>query len=352
MDQAAVESGAVPHFYDYLKCGEHVKYQICIPSFNRPVRLCTTTLRLLSRHGIAMDRVHIFVAPTPAPAQDRPEWSRYIRELRERGYGDVHVEPGGDGVWGQMQAIFSWAADGSYVICMADDVEDIMCRKENKGGDVRCKPLPNGSLEALFTHAWDLMMAGDFSTWGLNASKNVLHMDAQAISRKLGLVEGNLWGVVAGPYLATLVADSDVSVIYDVAFTTELWATGRRFFRYRGLCSVSPYKLPGGLLTSMSKEGRRFEEDVQIQKLSAKHPSLVWFKKKENATLSTMQYAFSAQGSPPLQLQDPTPLTGGRRYEGHALRSMTPAERQRKCRRGLAAMSSTGRKPDPGTGSR
>ena len=30
---------------------------------------------------------------------------------------------------------------------------------------------------------------------------------------------------------------------------------------------------------------------------------------------------------------------------------MTPAERQRKCRRGLAAMSSTERKPDPGTGS-
>ena len=94
MDRAAVESGAVPHFYDYLKCGEHVKYQICIPSFNRPVRLCTTTLRLLSRHGIAMDRVHIFVAPTPAPAQDRPEWSRYIRELRERGYSDEHAEPG------------------------------------------------------------------------------------------------------------------------------------------------------------------------------------------------------------------------------------------------------------------
>ena len=341
IDQHALESGAVLHFYDYLKCSSKVEYQICIPSFNRPERLCESTLRLLRRHGIAMNRVHVFVAPTRAPAQGRPEWSRYIRELRERGYGDVHVEPGGDGIVDQMHAIFSWAAEGTYIICLADDVDDIKCRKDGKASTSRCKPLPNSSLEALFSHAWDLMRAGNFSAWGLSPSKNVLHMDAKSLSRKLGLIEGNFWGIIAQPWLPALVTDPEVNVIYDVAFTTELWASGRRFFRYRGLCCISPYKLPGGLLTLKSKEQRRCEEDAQIQKLSMKHPSLVQFKRKEGATLSTMQYSFSALGAPPIRLRDPTPLTRGRRYEGHALRSMTPAERQRKCRRGHAAMVST-----------
>ena len=106
IEEQDVESGAVPHFYDYLTCSRKVEYQICIPTFNRPVRLCNASLRLLRRHGIAMNRVHVFVAPTPAPGESRPEWSRYLRELRERGYGDVHVEPGGDNIVTQMQAIF------------------------------------------------------------------------------------------------------------------------------------------------------------------------------------------------------------------------------------------------------
>ena len=338
VDQSALASRAVPHFYDYLKSKRKVEYEICIPSFNRPEHLCEATLQFLRRHGIAMDRVHVFVAPTPAPQQERPEWSRYIRELRARGYEDVHVEPGGDGLVNQMQAIFSWAPEGSHLICMADDVHDIKCRKDGKADINTKKPLPNSSLEALFQHAWDVMRAGNFSAWGLSASKNVLNLDAKVLSRKLGLIEGNFYGVIAGPWLTTLVTDPQDDVIWDVAFSTEVWASGRRFFRYRGMCCVSPYKVPGGLLTGTSKEQRRCEEDVRIQELSNKHPSLLQFKKKENSSLNQMQYEFFPKGPPTIQMLEPRPLTGGRRYEGHALRSMTPAERQRKCRRGHTAL--------------
>ena len=336
----ALESGTVAHFFDYLKCSHKVDYQICIPSFNRPERLCETSLRLLRRHGIPMDRVHVFVAPTPVPTRCRPEWSRYMRELRERGYADVHIEPGGDGIVHQMRAIFSWAAEDTYIICLADDVVEIKCRKDNKSDGHCCKPLPHKSLEALFAHAWDLMRAGNFSAWGLSPCKNVLHMDARSLSRKLGLIEGNFWGTIARPWLTDLVTDSSMNVIFDVAFTAELWASGRRFFRYRGLCCISPYKMPGGLLTLKCKEQRRCEEDNQIKRLSLRHPTLVKFRRKDGASLRTMQYSFSSVGEPPIHLRNPTPLTGGRRYEGHALRSMTPAERQRKCRRGHAAIES------------
>ena len=345
IERAALEAGIVPHFYDFLTSRRKVEYKICIPSYNRPDKLCHCTLTMLRRHSIDMTRVHVFVAPSVTPDQGRPEWSRYLRELRGQGYSDVHIEPGGDGLWGQMQAIFSWAHEDSYIVCMSDDVEDIVSRKKKKDDAVTRKPLPHGSLDAIFLHAWDMMRVGNFDAWGLSASKNILSMDENVISRKLGLLEGNFWGMIAWPCLSSLLKEPDVGVIYDVAFTTEFWASGRRFFRYRGLSAVTTYKTAGGLMTSMTKEQRRSAEDRQIRILSAKHPNLVQFKAKEISTLKMQQFSFTAQGPPPIRLQDPTPMTAGRRYEGHALRSMTPAERQRKHRRGLAAISLAMKRP-------
>ena len=338
VDEAALESGTVPRFYDYLENRGKAAYFICIPSFNRPEKLCRTTLRLLKRHGIDLNRVHVFVAPSLAPQEIRPEWSRYVRELREHNFGAVHVEPGGDSLWEQMQAIFSWAAEGSHVVCLSDDVDDIQEMKTRKDGSIHKKTLASGSLDALFQHAWDLLRAGNFSAWGLSASKNPLCMNTNIISRKLGLIEGNCWGMVAKPYLTRLLPDADVSVIYDVAFTTELWATERRFFRYRGLAAATTYKTPGGTTTYMSPMQRRSAEDAKIRQLSSKHAAILQFKAKDRASLGTQQFWFSQLGPSPLQMSEPSPVTAGRRYEVLATRSMTATERKRKQRGGHAAV--------------
>ena len=337
VDRTAVESGTVPHFYDYLESTKKGTYHICIPSFNRPEKLCRSTLRLLTRQGIDLNRVHVFVAPSLAPHENRPEWSRYVRALRKHNFGAVHVEPGGDSLWDQMQAIFNWAAEDSHVICLSDDVHEIQEMRTRRDGSIHKKPLASGLLEALFQHAWDLLRAGNFSAWGLSASKNPRSMTPNIISRKVGLLEGNCWGMVAQPYLKKLLPDAGVSVIYDVAFTTELWATERRFFRYRGLVAATTYKTAGGTTTYMTAMQRRSAEDAKIRQLSSKHAAIVQFKTKDGASLSTQQYCFTQLGPSPLQMSQPTPITGGRRYEVHATRSMTPAERKRKQRGGHAA---------------
>ena len=338
VDQAVLESGTVPHFYDYLKNNRKATYHICIPSFNRPEKLCQSTLRLLRRHGIDLNRVHVFVARSLAPQEIRPEWSRYLRELRKQNFEAVHVEPGGDSLWEQMQAIFSWAAEGSHVVCLADDVDDILEKKSRNDGSIYKKPLASGSLDALLQHAWDLLRAGNFSAWGLSAAKNPLSMDTNLISRKLGLIEGNCWGFVAQPFLTRLLPDADVSMIWDVAFTAELWATERRFFRYRALVAATTYKTPGGSTTYMTPMQRRSAEDEKIQQLSLKHAAIVQFRAKDRASLTAQQYRFTQLGPSPLQMSEPTPMTAGRRYEVHATRSMTPAERKRKQRYGHAAV--------------
>ena len=151
--------------------------------------------------------------------------------------------------------------------------------------------------------------------------------------------------MVAQPYLSRLLPDAGVSVIYDVAFTTELWATERRFFRYRGLVAATTYKTPGGTTTYMTPMQRRAAEDAQIGQLSSKHAAIVQFKTKDTASLSTQQYWFSQLGPSPLQMSEPTPMTAGRRYEVHATRSMTPAERKRKQRGGHAVVFVAAKRP-------
>ena len=165
-----------------------------------------------------------------------------------------------------------------------------------------------------------------------------MNMKTNAISRKLGLLDGNLWGLVKTPGFENVVKDPDDQVIYDVAMTANLWASGRRFFRYRGLCTSTVYRSSGGLQSRMSMEQRRTAEDRRIRILAGKHETLVQFKAKPSASWSTMQYRFVEMGPQPLLMRKPEPMTAGRRFEGLAWRAMTAAERQRKHRGGPGAI--------------
>ena len=346
IDDAAVRSGKIPHFFDYLKQEGLDQVRIAVPSFNRPSKLCSSTLSFLQRQGVAMNRIHVFVAPTPVSPETSPEWYRYMNALRDHGFEGVRLEPGGDGLTAQMWSILRWAEPGAHFVCMTDDVTDIVEKKHHSNGKPYLSPLPNGSFDAVVKHAEDLMLASDCCAWSLSASRNVLSMTTDSVSRKLGLLDGNVWGVRAQASFVNMVADHGAGVIWDVAWSVELWARGYRFFRYRSLATRTVYRLPGGMQTSQSATERRDLENAQIQKLSQKHAGLIHFKDKPNASLSTMLYSFSAVGPEPLILQRPEALTGGRRYVGFALRAMTPAERQRRRRGGQKALAApdTGRK--------
>ena len=91
----------------------------------------------------------------------------------------------------------------------------------------------------------------------------------------------------------------------------------------------------------MRLEERRRLEDRAIQALARNHANLIRFKPKPDASLCTMQFEMLQHGSRPLKLKPPTPVTGGRRFEAFADRAMTPAERQRRCRRGRRSLSAS-----------
>ena len=338
IDEDAVQSGTIPHFFDYLKHGPLARVKIAVPTFNRPATLCECTLPFLRRHGVEMGRIHIFVAPTAVSHDSSPEWYRYLQATRDQGFEGVRLEPGGDGLTAQVRSILQWAEPGAHVVCMTDDVSDIFEKRHHKNGKPYRSPLPNGSFDALVTHAEHLLRASACVAWSLNASRNVLSMTTDSVSRKLGLLNGNMWGMVADASFLDLMHDSRNGVICDVAWSVELWAKGYRFLRYRSLATQTVYRLPGGLQTTQSAQERRERENVQIRLLARKHTGLIHFREKPAASLGTMLYSFAAVGPEPLIMKRPTAFNTGRRYSGFATRAMTAAERKRKSRGGQAAL--------------
>jgi hypothetical protein len=285
-----------------------------------------------------MDCVHIFIAPNQAKGSDEPEWYRYLAALRQHDMTEVRMVPGGEGLECQMRKMYSWAKSG-YLIVMSDSVDDIMERFVGNDGLPRLRPLANGLLLALCHHGYDLLKAGSYYCWSVGASHNPMYMADSGISRKLGLLDGNLSGMLLSNDFDEYQVEAGMGLIYDVALAANLWASGRRFCRYRSLCAQHTYRTPGGQATLFpNPQKRRHAENAQIRKLSKLRPGLVKFHGKPKGTLRTMQYCFCELGSQPLLMRPKTPVTGGRRFEGFADRAMTPAERQRKRRGGLGSV--------------
>ena len=324
----------VPHYYDVaLQHMDMTEIRVAVPSYDRPDILCEATLKLLRGHGFPMSQVHVFVSPRQSPNAQEPEWHRYLTKLRREGFREVNLEVGCDGLEHQMHAIFMWACRG-YVIVMTDDVRDILERKKPRTGSrPELTPLPLGMLRALFLHGRNMLQSHHCFAWSVNCSQNVRHLDESKISRRFGLLEGNLMGFLLEGNPEDWRVAHGLGVVYDVALSCNLWSTGRWFLRYRGLCLTHRYRAAGGYQASLRPQERRVQENRAIRRLERSYPELIKFQRKPKASLCTMQYHMVPQGSEPLSVRAPSPVTAGRRFEAFADRAMTDAERQRRCRR-------------------
>ena len=330
-----LSAGVVPHFADWLLNPHVAEYKIVIPSFNRPRLLCETTLQLLKRQGIPLGRVAVFVAPVTVRGQHDPEWARYLRELRDHDMLAVHLLPGGEGLEQQMAKAMAWVGSG-YFITMSDTVREVRMKKATRGSSTKkLKPMPVGTLQALFSHGRSMLAAGDFVAWSVNPCHNGLRMTDNTVSRKLGLLDGNLTGMILpSDWMELRVADGH-GLIYDVELSVKLWARGHRFCRYMNVCADHTYRRPGGQATLFdSALCRRQREDDVLQQVASEYPELLSWKRDDQTSLKNMQYHFHSVGPSPLRLARQTHPSNGRDCENFALRPMTAAERKRKQRRG------------------
>ena len=337
-----VRNGQIPHWRNWMETVPSATFlKVAIPSFDRPGLLCEATLPLLAKHAVPLDMVHVFVCPQNAPKCQTPEWHRYLETTRRCGFGAVHIEPGGVGLEGQMTCILRRFRYG-HIIVMSDDVFDVEESVQKGKNQPELRPLPNGSLLPIFSHAESLMAAGNFHAWSVGCCSAAWNTSPTEVSRKCGLLNGNMFGLLRADDGLEDALPVNMGLIYDSALSCTLWSLQKYYFRYRGLCLKHDFKKAGGY-NSVEKtaESRRLGENRLLKRLQKRFPRLVHFRVKPRASYKTMQQHFCQTGPGPLRMQPARAASSGRPREGFISRSMTAAERKRKQRHGRKALTET-----------
>ena len=273
-----------------------IEFKLVIPSFDRPTALCGNTLSLLRRDGVPMDKVNVFVSPVPAAQGGSPEWYRYAEEMKKHNFPEVHVRPGGRTLEDQMVAAMEWVGSG-YMIVMSDTVKSMQTREDTPGSKTTMVATPKGTVMALINHGFQLLRATGCTAWSVNPSHNPWQLSVFGITRRLGLLDGNLTGLFLPPNWRKMTVASGHGLIYDVEWSASLWAHGHRFCRYQGVCCEHTYRRPGGQATLIKDANKRRRQETQAIKACArKFPSLVKWVHKPKASLKTMEYKFLTHG--------------------------------------------------------
>ena len=302
-----------------------------IPSHARPNDLCLSTLTFLRKHGVDLSRVHVFVDFAWSSACGTRAYDLYVKSLRQHGFHAVHVRPGGRGLEGNMKAIRELFDIGTYVITMSDRVDDLLELTAGTSKNPTLTPVPAGALASLWHHGHDVIKAGGFAAWSTNASHSARTMRQDALSRKAGLLDGNMTGQLVTQDWKDMTVDH--GLIYDVEYAACLWTLGHGYVRYRMLCCKHPYRSRGGQAERYSDPAaRRQTEDAAIKSVAAKYPDVLMFVSKPNASLKVMNYAFRRHGPSVLKVIQRHGQGAGRNRKYSNDRAATPQERTAACR--------------------
>ena len=324
---ADIDHECIPGWRLWVNEKQRPEYDVVIPSHARAADLCLTTLSLLRRHSVDMSRVHVFVDYNARTTSGERAYDTYVRTLRARGFAAVHVRPGGKGLEGNMQAIRTLFDIGTYLITMSDKVSDVLEVVTNGSKANVLKPIPLGSLPSLWHHGHDVLKAGGFAAWSTNATHSARTMKKDVMSRKAGLLDGNMTGQLVTVEFRTMQIDH--GLIYDVEYAAALWDSGQRYVRYRGICCKHPYRSSGGQSVAFPDPTvRRSAEDDAIRAITAKYPDVVQFTPKPNASLKVMQYSFRPCGPGVLTFRARHGKGAGRQRRYQLDRAATNKERQ------------------------
>lgn len=328
------------HWECYINRTKTEDFKVVVPSYDRPQQVVNNTLTWLRDQGIPLNRVGVFVAPTTVDGQEHPEWFRYLTALRQANMTDVHLVPGANGLENQMMKCMEWVGEGGYMIIMSDTVRHL-CQREPGAGAARLEPVPKGTLKALIKHGADLLRASGCIAWSVNPSHRPANLSPLMITRRLGMLDGNLTGMFIPGCWRELKVTKGHGLICDVEFSALLWHRGYRFLRYQGLCCAHTYRLQGGQATLMPQAlKRRRCENEALKAAARKYPEQLEFFKKPTGSLRTMQYRYKKDGEDRLTMVRLAVMGRPRRYKLGA--SSTSTERMRRLRLRSAARRNIG----------
>jgi len=241
---------------------------VAIPSYQRWTTIATKTLAVLRRQEVPAERVYIFVA-------SNEEYDQYYRAI---GKEWPNIIVGVLKLWKQRNFISRFFAEGTHVLSLDDDVEElyqcVATGKEDTSVETKLRCLTAGGLEAIASDAKRRMQHSGAHLWSFSVSDNPFYMRLNHVTKANGLCNGFFWGCLNRHSEDLLLKFGDGHE--DVERSVRYFQKDGVVLRYRFLCAKTKCKSNrGGLQASMTASQRRGEEDQAAAILVKEFPHLL-----------------------------------------------------------------------------
>eukprot|EP00397_Hematodinium_sp_SG-2012_P004298 GEMP01004309.1.p1 GENE.GEMP01004309.1~~GEMP01004309.1.p1 ORF type:complete len:977 (+),score=254.86 GEMP01004309.1:239-3169(+) len=201
--------------------------------------LLVKTLSLLERQLIPVEYVSLFV-------NGEQEHESYRKALAKSTWKDVKIVVGVDGILEQRNFIQDYYPEGTYIVSLDDDLEQIWFKPSVDC--VKLDVLPAGGLQQIIYDAMGRMIDNNAYIWGFNVTSetNVRNIHPDGLSSRNGEINGFLYGFrnrhleELKPKLSNAIEDAERSVRYFAKDGIIL-----RYLMY--VCSTKCYRNGGGL---------------------------------------------------------------------------------------------------------
>jgi hypothetical protein len=150
-------------------------YRVVIPSYQRPERVVGQTLRTLAAKGVPDELITVFLH------DNDPHLKEYTRRLHDEQI-DYYVTTA-RGIGEQRQAIVNRYPEGTKLVGMDDDIEEVICTTGPRWANV----LPVADLHAKFVEMFNWCELEDLYVWGTAPVNNPFFMKEWGTPPSVGL---------------------------------------------------------------------------------------------------------------------------------------------------------------------
>ena len=300
---------------------------IAIPSKGREQIVCDQTLHMLKSYDYDMAKVHVFVDATHVRDDGRNEYDVYFHLLRQRGFEQVNIHPGGQGLRKQYERIFAFFQGEDRIILTSDMVPRIDWKRRSR--NVTLESLPKERLLHIIHVGFDVCRSYGARAWSLASCKAGLNLQAGHISLKCGLLCGNFCGIRLSHGKPIQMTVSDYTT--DVEFSVKCWSEDGAMVRFLGIAAAHKYRAAGGHRDRTPNAKKRHQETCKaIQKLASQYPKCLKYTGDEERPSKAMNYRFLQKGPKALRFKGTFSSRG--RTPSNGWRHLSGAERMRASR--------------------
>lgn len=268
------------------------EYQVAIPSYQRPTVLMTKTLPALTRHGVAPERITVFLH---AHDPDLEDYRAYLPCDIDVKVTDAH------GITEQRARILGAYPAGTPLVQVDDDLSGLV-----KAVDAK-RTVPVTDIDAVFRSMFFETAARDLWVWGLSPTTNAFYMTPGRITTGLRFCIGTVLGTYTRPDHPVHAGHVATKEDYDLCLRAWWWDGG--VVRADGIAPDADHYTPGGCTDLRTVA----VEEASVVDLCSMWPGLVRRNDKRKGPYPEIKLAPKARaaGHPPS-----TPPPGVRRALG------------------------------------